>query len=193
MSYDVVSSRSLYGDGVFGFRVDNVAMPGGGVAERAVLEHPGAVVIAALTDADELVMVRQFRHPLRRYQWELPAGLLDVDGEPLVVGAQRELHEEAGIRASTWHTLLDTVASPGISDERVRIFLARGLSDVPEPERYAEHSDEEAELVVGRFALDEAVRMVFAGELENAATVAAVLAVAYQREHGWTGLRPVSE
>ncbi|HEX3811504.1 MAG TPA: NUDIX hydrolase [Mycobacteriales bacterium] len=188
--YAVRSSVEVYRGKLFALRRDEVSMPGGTTAVREVLVHPGAVVIAAVDEADRIVLVRQYRHPIRRYLWEIPAGLLDVDGEPPVDGARRELAEEAGLLARDWHALLDLATSPGISSETIRVFLARGLSDVHEADRYVPRGDEEVEMTVERIDLDEAVRRALAGELENAATVAGVLAAARARDAGWQGLRP---
>ena len=188
--YAVVASDEVYRGRMFGLRRDEVVMPGGATAVREVLVHPGAVVIAAVDDADRIVMVRQYRHPMRRFLWEIPAGLLDVDGEPPATAAQRELAEEAGLQAANWHTLVDLATSPGISSETVRVFLARGLSEVDEADRYTPHGDEEVDMTVERIELDEAVRQVLAGDLINAATVAGVLAAVRARDAGWQGLRP---
>jgi ADP-ribose pyrophosphatase len=189
-AYDVVSSEEVYRDRLFRLRRDLVRMPGGVVADRAVLTHPGAVVIAAVDADDRIVLVRQYRHPLRRFLSELPAGLLDVVGESALQGARRELAEEAGVVATQWHTLVDLAASPGISEEVLRVYLARGLSEVDPADRYVASGDEEAEMTLEWVALDEAVRRALAGELENAAAVAGVLAAARARDAGWSGLRP---
>lgn len=190
--YAVRSSREVYRGRVFGMRADQVEMPGGRVAVREVVVHPGAVVVAALDEADRLVMVHQYRHPVRRHLFELPAGLLDVDGEPAVVAAERELYEEVHLRAGRWHLIADLFSSPGMTDEAVRVYLARDLTPVPEAERFVADGDEEADMRVHRIGLDTAVAMVFAGELTNAATVAGVLAVARLRDTGWpeSSLRP---
>jgi ADP-ribose pyrophosphatase len=189
-SFDVVRSDVVYRGKLFGLRRDEVAMPGGGTAVREVLMHPGAVVIAAVDEHDRIVVVRQYRHPLRRELWEIPAGLLDVDGEPPWEAARRELFEEAGTRAETWHTLVDLASSPGISEEVQRVYLARDLTTVPEAERYVAHGDEEAEMTIDWISLDDAVTRAMDGGLENAATVAGVLAADRARQAGWTGLRP---
>ena len=99
----------------------------------AILEHPGAVA-SGLDDDDRLMMIFQYRHPLRRRLWELPAGLLDVAGEDPRETAKRELAEETGLAAAEWAVLIDVAPSPGFSDESVRVFLARGLREVRRPD-----------------------------------------------------------
>ena len=172
--FAVVSTEDVHVGRVVALRVDEVRMPGGGVARREVVEHLGAVAIAAVDDDERITMIHQYRHPLRRRIWELPAGLLDQDGEAPVDSARRELVEEAGLTARQWETLVDVAASPGFTDEVVRVFLARGVSEVER--QHPGHDDEEADLVVHRVPLAEAVRMALAGELVNGATVAGVLA-----------------
>jgi ADP-ribose pyrophosphatase len=154
-------------------RSDEVEMPGGRVAVRETLEHPGAVAIAALDEDDRLMVIHQYRHPVRRRLWELPAGLLDVAGEDPLETAKRELAEEAGLTAQDWSVLIDIVPSPGFSDESVRVYLARGLTDVGRPDL---GDDEEADLTTRWVTLSVAVRMVLAGTIVNGITVAGVLA-----------------
>lgn len=172
-SFSVLSSRTAYVGRVLALRVDEVGMPGGRGAVREVIEHPGAVAIAAVDDEERIVLIHQYRHPLGRRLWELPAGLLDVSGEDPALTARRELAEEAGLAASEWAVLVDVAPSPGFTDESVRVYLARGLSTVG---RLTGTDDEEADLVVERFALDEAARMVLGGEIVNAAAVGGILA-----------------
>jgi len=187
--FQVVESRAVYRGRVITLRVDRVRMPDGRVAVREVVEHPGAVAVVALDEADRVVLIRQYRHPTRGYLLELPAGLLDVSGEPAADTARRELFEEAALRAATWHTLIDLRTSPGMSDEAVRVFLARDLAEVPEPERYAGR-DEETDLGPHRVPLDEAVRAALDGRVENSIAIAGLLAAAYVRDGGWARLRP---
>lgn len=168
-------------------RSDEVTMPGGRVAVREILEHPGAVAIVALDPDDRLMMIHQYRHPVRRRLWELPAGLLDVQGEDPVEAAKRELEEEAGLTATDWSVLLDVVPSPGFSDESVRVFLARGLAEVGRPEM---GDDEESDMSTRWVTLSVAVRMVLAGTIVNGVTVAAVLAANAVAGAGAAG-RPV--
>src|SRR5262249_16012662 len=116
-------------------RTDQVQMPDGQVAKREVVEHPGAVAIVALDDDDWVLLIRQYRHPTGLLLWEIPAGIRDVAGEDPLHTAQRELLEEAGYRARDWRVLADIFSAPGITSERLYIFLARGLTAVPESER----------------------------------------------------------
>lgn len=171
--FTVQASKEIYTGAVMALRSDEVVMPGGRVAVREILEHPGAVAIAALDADDRLMVIHQYRHAVRRRLWELPAGLLDVDGEDPVDTARRELAEEAGIAAAEWSALIDVVPSPGFSDESVRVYLARGLTDVGRPDP---GDNEEADLSTHWVSLSVAVRMVLAGTIVNGVTVAAVLA-----------------
>lgn len=191
MSYEVVSSRSLYQGRVLGLRVDEIRMPGGSTAVREVVENLGAVAVVALDGEGRVALVRQFRHPVRRTLWELPAGLLDVSGEPAVEAAARELFEETHLAATQWDLLVDLNPSPGFTNEAVRVFLARGVSDA-EGDRYAGEDDEEAEMEVTRMPLDEAVTRVLAGEVTNAIAVSGILAAAHARNNAWKDLRPAS-
>ncbi|ANZ38797.1 ADP-ribose pyrophosphatase [Lentzea guizhouensis] len=170
--FRTVASEDLHVGRILALRVDEVEMPGGGTAKREIVEHTGAVAVVAVSDSGEVTLVHQYRHALGRHLWELPAGLLDHDGEPPVTGARRELVEEVGLDATEWHVLVDVAASPGFTDEVVRVFLARGLTEVDRDVQ----GDEEADLEVHRFGLDEAVRMVLAGDIVNASSVAGLLA-----------------
>ncbi|MFD4639318.1 NUDIX domain-containing protein [Lentzea sp. NPDC058436] len=170
--FRTVSSEDLHVGRVVALRIDEVEMPGGGTAKREIVEHMGAVAVVAVDDAGQVVLIHQYRHALGRHLWELPAGLLDHDGEEPVVGARRELAEEVGLDALRWDTLVDTAASPGFTDEVVRVFLARELTEV---ERDVQ-GEEEADLEIHRFPIDEAVRMVLSGEVVNSSAVAGLLA-----------------
>jgi 8-oxo-dGDP phosphatase len=175
--YRVVSREERFRGPVFRVVTDQVEMPDGRVVPRDYLEHIGAVGVVALAGDGKVVLVRQYRPPLRTHLWELPAGLVDVTGEELPATAHRELAEEADLRAGRLDLLIDLHTSPGCSNERIRIFLARDLTEVPDADRHV-RQHEEAGMEVHWFDLDEAVRMVFAGEITNAAAVAGLLAAA---------------
>ncbi len=170
--FETVASETLYVGKIFALRADEVRMPGGHTARREVVEHYGAVAVLAMDDDRNIAMVYQYRHPLGRRLWELPAGLLDLGGEPPHVTAARELKEEAGLSATDWRVLVDLASAPGFSDESVRVYLATGLTDVGRPDA----RDEEADLTLRWYPLDEAVRMVFAGEMVNSIAVSGILA-----------------
>jgi ADP-ribose pyrophosphatase len=164
-------------------------VPEGTTAEREVVEHPGAVGVVALDEAGRVLMIRQYRHPVGRMLWELPAGLRDVAGEPAAQTARRELLEETGYRARDWHVLADYFSSPGIITERLRVFLARGLEEVPAAERTFVPENEEAHLTVDWVPLDEALSLVLAGELHNGVAVVGLLAAHVASANGFGGLR----
>lgn len=187
--YPVLGTESIFGGRVISLRRDRVQMSDGTVAEREVVDHPGAVAVVAIDDDGVVLLVNQYRHPIGLRLDELPAGLLDVKNEPALRAAQRELAEEAAVSATRWHVLVDMYTSPGMTNEAIRIFLARGLAPVPDALRFQpEH--EELTLTVERVPLDAAVGRIFRGELTNAAAVAGLLAAARCASTGWTGLRP---
>src|SRR5439155_21259530 len=188
-AWPVVASDPLVRGRLVTVRTDKVRMPGGNLAERDVVLHPGAVAVLALDDADQVLMIRQYRHPVSKLLWEIPAGLRDIAGEPLLATAQRELLEEAGYRARDWRVLADYYTSPGFSTERLRVFLARDLEFVPESERDFVPEGEETQLVPAWLPLDEAVRKVFAGHLHNGVTALAILAGYAARSEGYERLR----
>jgi ADP-ribose pyrophosphatase len=190
--FEVESSRIVHRGRVITLRTDQVRTPGGDLAERDVVEHPGAVVIVALDDTGRVLLVTQYRHPVRGWLTELPAGLLDHAGEDPYTTARRELHEETDLRADTWHTLLDLRTSPGGMNEPGRIYLARDLHPIHEPDRHhrgANGEYEEADMRAEWVDLDQAISQALAGTITNGATVAGLLATAHARDHDWTTLR----
>ncbi|MFC7449983.1 NUDIX domain-containing protein [Rhodococcus daqingensis] len=175
--FETLDTRTVYEGGILTLRVDRVAMPGGGAANREVVEHYGAVAVVAVDEHDRLILINQYRHPLGRRVWELPAGLLDEADEDPVDAARRELAEETGLAARHWSVLVDVAVSPGFTDEVVRVFLATGLSDVHQPTP----TDEEADLEVDRVSVDDAVDRALSGEIVNATAVSGILALAAAR------------
>lgn len=148
---------------------------------REFVAHPGAVAILALDDDDRVLLIRQYRHPIRTAEWELPAGLLDVEGEPPLDAARRELAEEADLVAERWERLLAFHTTPGGSDERLEVFLAQGLRPA---DSTFERTEEEADLAWRWVPLGEAVAAVLDGRLENAILQLGVLALHARRTPG---------
>ncbi|WP_326691377.1 MULTISPECIES: NUDIX hydrolase [unclassified Streptomyces] len=173
--WQVTATATPFQGNKTGVRTDDVVMPDGTVARRDYQTHPGSVAILALDDQDRVLVLSQYRHPVREKLWEIPAGLLDVPGENPLHAAQRELYEEAHVKAEEWRVLVDVYTTPGGSDEAVRIFLARQLSEA-EGERF-EVSEEEADMEEARVPLDELVRGALAGELHNNCLVVGTLAL----------------
>jgi 8-oxo-dGDP phosphatase len=187
--WPVVASAEQYQGKIIDVRTDTVRVPEGTTAEREVIEHPGAVGVVALDEDGRVLMIRQYRHPVGRLLWELPAGLRDVAGEPAAQAARRELLEETGYRARRWHVLADYFSSPGIMTERLRIFLARDLEEVPEADRDFVPENEEAHLILDWVPLEQAVSLVLAGELHNGVAVVGLLAAHAARQDGFADLR----
>ena len=185
--FSVTSSQRVFDGAVTAVRIDDVVMPDGETAKREVVEHDNAVAVVALDsdsggDSDSgagagadprVILIEQYRHPLGRRLWELPAGLMDVDGEGAQQAAARELVEETGYAAANWSVLVDVAPSPGFSEEIVRIFLATGLTEVGRPHP-GDH--EEAELRVVLVPLSTAVQAVLDGRIVNGMAVAGILA-----------------
>ncbi|CQD13636.1 MutT/nudix family protein [Mycobacterium lentiflavum] len=184
--FETASSELLYTGKIFTLRRDEVRMPGGNTAAREVLEHYGAVAIVPMRDDHSIAMVYQYRHTFGRRLWELPAGLLDLAGEAPHLTAARELEEEVGLHADTWRVLVDLDTAPGYSDESVRVFLATDLTEIGRPEAH----DEEADLTMRWVPMEEAVRLVFSGEVINSIAVSGILA-AHAVTTGLAQPRPV--
>lgn len=148
---------------------------------REFVAHPGAVAILAVDGDDRVLLIRQYRHPIRSVEWELPAGLLDVAGEPAIAAARRELAEEADLVAERWERLIAFHTTPGGSDERLEIYLAQGLAPAGSD---FERTEEEADLVTRWVPLGDAVAAVLEGRVENAILQIGVLALHARRTAG---------
>lgn len=192
-SREVLEHRRIHEGRVFDLVADRVRLdPDGDPVVREYLDHPGAVAVVALREGpagEEVLLIRQYRHPVRAQLWEIPAGLLDVDGEDFQVAAARELHEEADLRADRWDVLVDYFTTPGGSSESLRIYLAREVSEVPQDERH-ERVDEEKDMPAAWVSLDDAVAGVHAGRIHNPSAVVGILATDSARAQGWAPLRP---
>jgi 8-oxo-dGDP phosphatase len=187
----VGSSERVFDGAVWDVRVDEVGLEDGQTVRREVLVHTGAVGVVALDEQDRVLLVRQYRHPVRRYLWEPPAGLLDVEAEDPFDAVRRELAEEAHLSADEWHVLVDFFNSPGGSTEAFRCYLARGLHGLPEEDRH-EGEGEERDMPVAWVPLEQARDLVLAGRLHNPTAVTGVLAACAARDAGWSTLRPAA-
>lgn len=184
----VRSSRLIYDGSVWSVRRDAVRI-GAVEVERDVLIHPGAVAVIALDDDDQVLLIRQYRHPVGAYLFEPPAGLLDTPSEDPLHTAQRELAEEAGYAATTWFTLVDLLNSPGGSSEGIRVYLARDVTPLPGGRQHTNEA-EEAHLPRVWIGLAEASARVLAGAIQSPTAVCGILAAMQARDSGWSTLRP---
>lgn len=175
----VLASEVVHRGAVWDVRADRVDLGPAGVAAREYVEHTGAVAVLAVREDRgplEVLLLRQYRHPVGAEDWEIPAGLLDVEGEPPLDAARRELAEEADLRAGRWEELLTLAPSPGGSSERITVYVATELSDVPEPQRHGrEH--EEAGMPVGWARLEDVVAATLGGRVHNGPLMLAALAL----------------
>jgi ADP-ribose pyrophosphatase len=174
---EVVASSRVYEGRVWDIRRDRFRF-GDHELERDYVDHTGAVAVLARDDDDRVLLINQYRHPIRARDWELPAGLLDVEGEDPLAAAQRELAEEADLVAAEWRELLTFATSPGGSDETIRVYEARGLTAAPE---VFARTEEEAELVVRWVPIVEVVEAALAGRIHNSILLLAVLAAHARR------------
>jgi hydrolase, NUDIX family len=172
-----VKERTELGKGrVCTFVDETVATPSGELITRQYLTHPGAVAVVCWDEqSDAIAVVRQYRHPVKQELVEIPAGLLDLDGEEYVIAAQRELAEEAELAAGRWDVLVDIVTSPGASAESLRIYLARDPESVSRPEGFVLEG-EEAHMRFEWVPCAHLVDAVLAGQCQSPTLVAGILA-----------------
>ncbi|WP_308468441.1 NUDIX hydrolase [Rathayibacter soli] len=183
-SVDIVRSDVVYPGVVWDIRRDAFAYNGGTIV-REYVDHTGAVAILALDADDNVLLIKQYRHPVRTREWEIPAGLLDIAGELPLAAAQRELAEEADLIATRWDVLAEFYTSPGGSDEAIRIYLARDLTATDRP---FHRTEEEADIQVRWVGLDNVVDAVLARRLQNPSLAIGVLAAHAARARGWRTL-----
>jgi ADP-ribose pyrophosphatase len=163
-----LSTRTVNSGKILTLCEDLVELPNGATATREYVRHPGAVAIIAQRDADTLLLEHQYRYPVRRHFWELPAGKIEPN-EPAAQTARRELLEETGYVAAEWHLLTTLYPCVGYSDERVELFLARRLT-------FEGHPGEDDEFIETiEMSIDEALKKVFAREINEAKTILGVL------------------
>lgn len=189
--HEVVASQVVWNGRIVDMVKDHViVVEGREPVVREYTRHPGAVAVVVMrgeSGAEEILLERQYRHPVQASLWEIPAGLLDIPGEDPRVAAERELAEEADLVAKRWDVLVDYFTSPGGSSEPLRVFLARELGDADEA---FDREDEEATMEYAWVRLDDALTMVLDGRLHNPSAVIGVLAAHAARGRGWAGLRP---
>lgn len=185
----ISDQQMLHQGAIFDLRVEDVDL-GHTTVRREYIDHPGAVAVLVLDEQDRVLLLQQYRHPVRHALWEPPAGLLDIADEPAQVAAARELAEEADLIADTWHVLVDYYTTPGGNNEALRVFLARDVRPVPSDARH-ERTDEEVDMPQRWVPLDEAVAAVLAGNVHNPSAVVGLLAAAASKAGDWSSLRPV--
>lgn len=186
VALEVRSSKRLYDGRVWDVFQDEVTY-GKGTITRDYVRHTGAVAVLVMDENERVLIIKQYRHPVRLREWEIPAGLLDIAGEDPLICAQRELAEEVDLVADSWNVLADYATSPGGSDELIRVYLARGLHATEVPHlREAEESDMELRWV----SLDEALEAVTSGAVGNSIFTIAMLSADFARNRNWSTLRP---
>ena len=171
---DVTASELVYAGRVWDVRSDTVRY-GDGEIVRQYVDHPGAAAVVAVDDEERVLLIQQYRHPIRHRDWEIPAGLLDVAGEPPIETARRELAEEADLVAASIEPLVSVFTTPGGNDEVVHVFLARELTSAS---AMFARTDEEADIRLEWVALADVVDAILAGRMRNGILVAGVLAAA---------------
>lgn len=186
---EIISSETVFDGKIWDVRRD-VFRYNGEEITREYVDHTGAVAVLALDEDDRVLLIKQYRHPVRHRDWEIPAGLLDIHGEDPLTAVKRELAEEADLVAEEWNVLADVFTSPGGNDEAIRIYLARGVSAAPEA--FAREA-EEADIETVWLPLDDAVDAVLARTVHNAPLIIALLAARTAREKGWSTLGAADE
>ena len=159
--------RQVYEGRIVSLRLEEVSLPNGAVVTLEVVHHPGAAAIVAVDDRGEVALLRQYRHAAGGFIWEVPAGTLKGDETPGSCAA-RELREEAGLDAAEWTELGWIFTTPGFCDERIWLFLARGLSSCDQ------QLDEDEVLTVSKVPLTRAIDMIRDGEIRDAKSIAAL-------------------
>jgi ADP-ribose pyrophosphatase len=181
----IVSSDVVFEGAIWDVRRETFDYNGDQIT-REFVDHTGAVAVLAIDDEDRILLIKQYRHPIRSREWEIPAGLLDVADENPLDAAKRELAEEVDLAAASWNVLSDYVTTPGGNNEAIRVYLARELRDTDAFAR----EDEEADIEKRWVPLDEALDAVVARRIQNPSLVVAVYAASVARSRGWSTLGP---
>jgi ADP-ribose pyrophosphatase len=186
VSVEVLSSETVYRGNVWNIEKERFLLDGGQIT-REYMAHTGAVAILALDERDRMLVIKQYRHPIRMREWELPAGLLDVAGESPLLAAQRELAEETDLVAESWGLLCEFTTTAGGSNEVIRVFLARGVSAAPSVH---ERTEEEAGIELRWVPIEEVVEAVLDRRVQNAILAIATMTAQVGRDRGWSTLAP---
>jgi len=168
MSVKVHKITNLYNGKIFDVVLEKVTLPNGAIKDREIVRHPGAAAMVPLLDDGKVVLIRQYRHAVGEFLWEIPAGTLER-GEEAIECARRELVEETGYEASSFDKLAEILPAPGYTDEHIHIFLATGLRSVKQ-----KLEDDEV-LEFQPMAFDTALEMITKGEIRDAKTIASLL------------------
>lgn len=163
-AYQVFQKKRIFSKGPIRLVDCKVRTPQGKILSRQILEHPGCVVIVPRTSSGQYILVRQYRFPLQKHLWEFPAGGKEP-GETFSQAAKRELMEEIGMRPGRLQKLLEFYPTPGVSGEKMHVFLASGLKRAVAPK------DEDEDFELGIFGLAEIGRMIRRGEIIDGKTL----------------------
>ena len=167
MTVKLNSSNTLYNGRVYSLVKENITLPNQVTIDLEVIRHPGAAAIVAMSANRDIVMIRQYRHAVGGFIWEIPAGTLDPEENHLAC-AKRELEEETGFSAQHWTKLGEIVPVPGYSDERISLYLASGLCEA------SRHPEQDEYLSVHHIPFDQAVNMIYNGDICDAKTIVGI-------------------
>ncbi len=175
MSVKVHKITNLYNGKIFDVVLEKVTLPNGAVKNREIVRHPGAAAMVPLLDDGMVVLIKQYRHAVGQFLWEIPAGTLEPDEAPIEC-ARRELVEETGYEASSFDKLAEILPAPGYTDEHIHIFLVTGL-------KLAEQKLEDDEILEARpTPFDTALEMITDGEIQDAKTMVGLLLTSLKRQ-----------
>jgi ADP-ribose pyrophosphatase len=164
----VLNSKVIYRGRVFGVRRDRVVEPGGIRTTRDVVTHSGSVVVLPVFSDGSVVLIRQYRHAVGSFLWELVAGRVEPGESPLS-GARRELLEETGLKARRFRRLMKVFPTPGFVSEWMAVYLAEGLT------QGAARPEDDERILARRFSLPRVEQMIRRGALRDAKSIAAIL------------------
>lgn len=172
-TFKIRQTKEIHSGRIFRVHQETVTLPNGLTADVDIVRHPGAAAVVPFLDEFTIVLLRQYRHALREFIWEIPAGTLSQGEDPLEC-ARRELREETGYESARMRKLSEITPVPGYSDERVHLYVAEDLR------KTAQHLDEDEILVTEEVPLNTALNMIRDGEIRDAKTIVGLLMV---RDH----------